>query len=195
MWIADGWRDYELLDCGNGEKLERWDRHFLVRPLEDGRHAPLGRPGRVPSRPAFAAAAVAARAGHQDRAHQVPVPGAAPLGGMDEQLGTAAAVFPERADETAAVAQGAVAAGHGQQAFRPGPESAGKPQELPFAGKGGQFRLQPLFPLARDAGRAQKAVQAQGARLAVKNMQQFFTCGNRVPRVAAALFSGVFHGV
>ena len=25
MWIADQWRDYELLDCGNGEKLERWD--------------------------------------------------------------------------------------------------------------------------------------------------------------------------
>ena len=23
MWIADQWRDYELLDCGNGEKLER----------------------------------------------------------------------------------------------------------------------------------------------------------------------------
>ena len=25
MWIADGWKDYELLDCGGGEKLERWD--------------------------------------------------------------------------------------------------------------------------------------------------------------------------
>ena len=24
MWIADGWKDYELLDCGGGEKLERW---------------------------------------------------------------------------------------------------------------------------------------------------------------------------
>ena len=24
MWIADGWEDYELLDCGGGEKLERW---------------------------------------------------------------------------------------------------------------------------------------------------------------------------
>ena len=23
MWIADGWKDYELLDCGGGEKLER----------------------------------------------------------------------------------------------------------------------------------------------------------------------------
>ena len=32
MWIADGWRDYELLDCGGGEKLERWGRHLLVRP-------------------------------------------------------------------------------------------------------------------------------------------------------------------
>ena len=32
MWIADGWKDYELLDCGGGEKLERWDRQYLVRP-------------------------------------------------------------------------------------------------------------------------------------------------------------------
>ena len=32
MWIADQWRDYELLDCGNGEKLERWDTQYLVRP-------------------------------------------------------------------------------------------------------------------------------------------------------------------
>lgn len=32
MWIADKWRDYELLDCGGGEKLERWDKQFLVRP-------------------------------------------------------------------------------------------------------------------------------------------------------------------
>ena len=32
MWIADGWKDYELLDCGSGEKLERWDKQILVRP-------------------------------------------------------------------------------------------------------------------------------------------------------------------
>ena len=32
MWIADQWRDYELLDCGGGERLERWDRQLLVRP-------------------------------------------------------------------------------------------------------------------------------------------------------------------
>ena len=32
MWIADGWRDYELLDCGGGEKLERWGGKLLVRP-------------------------------------------------------------------------------------------------------------------------------------------------------------------
>ena len=32
MWIADQWQDYELLDCGGGEKLERWDRQYLVRP-------------------------------------------------------------------------------------------------------------------------------------------------------------------
>lgn len=32
MWVADGWKDYELLDCGGGEKLERWGRQILVRP-------------------------------------------------------------------------------------------------------------------------------------------------------------------
>ena len=32
MWIADGWKDFELLDCGRGEKLERWGNKLLVRP-------------------------------------------------------------------------------------------------------------------------------------------------------------------
>ena len=32
MWIAENWKDYELLDCGDGEKLERWSRQILVRP-------------------------------------------------------------------------------------------------------------------------------------------------------------------
>ena len=32
MWIAEKWQDYELLDCGVGEKLERWDKQYLVRP-------------------------------------------------------------------------------------------------------------------------------------------------------------------
>ena len=32
MWIADGWQDYELLDCSRGEKLERWGEVYLVRP-------------------------------------------------------------------------------------------------------------------------------------------------------------------
>ena len=32
MWIADGWKDYEVLDCSDGEKLERWGKYTLVRP-------------------------------------------------------------------------------------------------------------------------------------------------------------------
>ncbi len=32
MWIADKWRDYELIDCGRGERLERWGDQILVRP-------------------------------------------------------------------------------------------------------------------------------------------------------------------
>ena len=32
MWIADNWKDYELIDCSAGEKLERWTREILIRP-------------------------------------------------------------------------------------------------------------------------------------------------------------------
>ena len=32
MWLANQWKDYELLDCGRGEKLERWGDKLLVRP-------------------------------------------------------------------------------------------------------------------------------------------------------------------
>ena len=36
MWIAKDWKDYELLDCGGGEKLERWDRQILGAPRSPG---------------------------------------------------------------------------------------------------------------------------------------------------------------
>ena len=32
MWIANNWKDYEVLDTSNGEKLERWGQYRLVRP-------------------------------------------------------------------------------------------------------------------------------------------------------------------
>jgi len=32
MWIADGWKDYEVIDTSCGEKLERWGRYILLRP-------------------------------------------------------------------------------------------------------------------------------------------------------------------
>lgn len=32
MWIADQWKDYEVIDCSKGEKLERWGDYILVRP-------------------------------------------------------------------------------------------------------------------------------------------------------------------
>ena len=32
MWISDHWKDYEVLDTSDGEKLERWGRYILVRP-------------------------------------------------------------------------------------------------------------------------------------------------------------------
>ncbi len=30
--VADGWKDYQLLDCGDGMKHERWGPYTLVRP-------------------------------------------------------------------------------------------------------------------------------------------------------------------
>ena len=32
MWISDKWKDYELIDCSRGERLERWGDQILVRP-------------------------------------------------------------------------------------------------------------------------------------------------------------------
>ena len=32
MWIANDWLDYRILDCGGGEKVEKWADYTLVRP-------------------------------------------------------------------------------------------------------------------------------------------------------------------
>lgn len=32
MWIADNWKDYEVLSTSDGEKLERWGKYILLRP-------------------------------------------------------------------------------------------------------------------------------------------------------------------
>ena len=32
MIIANNWKDYEILDMANGEKLERWGKYYLIRP-------------------------------------------------------------------------------------------------------------------------------------------------------------------
>ncbi len=32
MWIANQWKDYEVIDCSGGEKLERWGDYLLIRP-------------------------------------------------------------------------------------------------------------------------------------------------------------------
>lgn len=32
MKVANNWKDYEILDMANGEKLERWNNIYLVRP-------------------------------------------------------------------------------------------------------------------------------------------------------------------
>ena len=32
MWIANNWKDYEVIDTSGGEKLERWGNYILLRP-------------------------------------------------------------------------------------------------------------------------------------------------------------------
>ena len=32
MWIAENFNDYSVIDCGDGEKLERWGDYILIRP-------------------------------------------------------------------------------------------------------------------------------------------------------------------
>ncbi|MCR5625837.1 MAG: class I SAM-dependent methyltransferase [Lachnospiraceae bacterium] len=32
MWVADNWKDYKVIDCSGGEKLESWGKYVLVRP-------------------------------------------------------------------------------------------------------------------------------------------------------------------
>lgn len=32
MWTAQNWKDYEVVDTSNGEKLERWGNYILLRP-------------------------------------------------------------------------------------------------------------------------------------------------------------------
>ena len=32
MYLSDGWKDYELIDASDGERLERWGKYILIRP-------------------------------------------------------------------------------------------------------------------------------------------------------------------
>ncbi|MCI6858832.1 MAG: class I SAM-dependent methyltransferase [Eubacterium sp.] len=32
MWLARDWKEYEVIDCSRGEKLERWGKYILLRP-------------------------------------------------------------------------------------------------------------------------------------------------------------------
>ena len=32
MFLADGWKDYKIIDCSEGEKLEAWANKILIRP-------------------------------------------------------------------------------------------------------------------------------------------------------------------
>ena len=32
MYISDGWKEYQLLDASDGERLEKWGNYTLIRP-------------------------------------------------------------------------------------------------------------------------------------------------------------------
>ena len=32
MWLADKWKDYQVIDTSSGEKLEKWGEYILLRP-------------------------------------------------------------------------------------------------------------------------------------------------------------------
>ncbi len=32
MWCSENWKDYELIDSSDGERLERWGKYILIRP-------------------------------------------------------------------------------------------------------------------------------------------------------------------
>ena len=44
MWVSLGWKDYELLDCGGGERLENWGGYLLRRPDPQAVWQPGGSP-------------------------------------------------------------------------------------------------------------------------------------------------------
>ena len=44
MWTSTHWKDYALLDCGNGQRLERWGKQILVRPDPQAIWTPAGDP-------------------------------------------------------------------------------------------------------------------------------------------------------
>ena len=48
MFLANDWKDYEVLDADKGGKLERWGDYILIRPdpqviWDSGRKGPLWR--------------------------------------------------------------------------------------------------------------------------------------------------------
>ena len=67
MLLADDWNDYELIDAGGGEKLERWGRYILGGdPRRSGLSPETGRHGR-PSMPIITGAAAEAAGGNISR--------------------------------------------------------------------------------------------------------------------------------
>ena len=36
MWIADGWKEYEVIDTSKGEKLERWGEFAAFKEMQSG---------------------------------------------------------------------------------------------------------------------------------------------------------------
>ena len=37
IWLSDEWKEYEVLDTSEGERLERWGKYLTKEPREKGR--------------------------------------------------------------------------------------------------------------------------------------------------------------
>ena len=73
MFLSDGWKEYELLDCTNGEKLERWGGVLLIRPDPQVIWS-VPKPMRVPEWKQAAARYVRSKSGggHWQTFHSLP---------------------------------------------------------------------------------------------------------------------------
>ena len=153
--------------------------HFLQAAFQHFQHAPRA-PARV--------------AGGERRAHRIlmPGPGCGFGGDVNFRRRTAVGRVALRADQAAAVTQGAEAANHGAQALGLRPEAAGQADQPALVGQVFQQVKQIFFGATGQAQHAQQIVQAHGPGLGSKGLLQLCGVGQGCRKTAVG---GVFFHV